>query len=195
MGKSRLIAELMEVVAQAPVAGQPGPLWLEGRCLDVGMTVSYWPFLDVLRTYIGLGPEDDESARGVHISAALESLVAQGALTPDRRDEMLPVLGHLLAAQVGSDRDDRLRAMRPEQLKHQNFLCLRDLLVALAHAQPVVLILEDLHWADSLSLDVIALLMETLTLAPLFVVASTALNGNTSAGTWPASRSASVPTA
>src|SRR5262249_7591356 len=123
------------------------------------------------RTYVGLAPEDDEVARGERLVTALRGLVAQGALTDARCEEMLPLLGNLLSARFGRERDARrLHAVRPEQLKHQTFLCLRPLHVALAHAQPVVVILEDLHWADSLSLDLIALLMETLTLAPLMVV-------------------------
>ena len=47
---------------------------------------------------------------------------------------------------------------------------MRDFLVALARRRPLVLVLEDLHWADSLSLDLISLLMEALPLAPLLLL-------------------------
>jgi predicted ATPase len=146
------------------------PLWLEGRCLDVGMAVSYWPFLDLLRTHCGIAPEDDERARGGRLVACLDRLVAEGALSAARGEEMLPVLGNLLAARFGGALDERLAHASPEQIKHQTFLALVDLLAALAHAQPVVVVLEDLHWADSLSLDVMSLLMDALRLAPLLVV-------------------------
>jgi class 3 adenylate cyclase/tetratricopeptide (TPR) repeat protein len=169
VGKSRLIAELKEV-ALTPQKDQPLPLWLEGRCLDVGMTVSYWPFLDLLRPYIGLLPEEDEHSRGRRIIAAVEALVTQGALTPTRAQEMLPLLGNLLSARFGSALDERLTHATPEQIKHQTFLALVDLIVAFAHQQPAVVVLEDLHWADSLSLDVMSLLMDALRLAPLFLV-------------------------
>jgi tetratricopeptide (TPR) repeat protein len=169
VGKSRLIAELKEI-APTPGPDQPEPLWLEGRCLDVGMAVSYWPFLDLLRAYFGFLPEDDDRARGERVAAALQDLVAQGVLAPERSQEMLPLLGHLLGGRFGSDLDERLRGAGPEQLKHQTFLTLRDLCVALARRRPLVLVLEDLHWADSLSLDLVSLLMEALTLGPLFLL-------------------------
>jgi predicted ATPase len=169
VGKSRLIAELKER-ALLPAADRPPPLWLEGRCLDIGMAVSYWPFLDLLRAYFGFGPEDDERARGERLLAAMQELVAQGALTSERCQQMLPLLGHLLAAHFGSELDERLHWASPEQLKHQTFLALRDLCVALARRRPLILVLEDLHWADSLSLDLVSLLMEALTLGPLFLL-------------------------
>src|SRR5206468_2662593 len=81
-----------------------------------------------------------------------------------------PLLGNLLGARFGADLDSRLASASPEQVKHQTFLTLRDLFVVLAKGQPVILVLEDLHWADSLSLDVISLLMESLRLAPLYLV-------------------------
>jgi tetratricopeptide (TPR) repeat protein len=184
VGKSRLIAELKEralmgggrgpapspdEAGRMPAPPRTPPLWLEGRCLDIGMTVSYWPFLDMLRAYAGFTPDDDR-ARGERLAAALADLVGQGHLTAVRATEMLPLLGNLLAARFGSEMDERLAHAGPEQIKQQTFLALRDVFLALAQQQPLVMVLEDLHWADSLSLDVIPLLMETLTLAPLFLV-------------------------
>jgi class 3 adenylate cyclase/tetratricopeptide (TPR) repeat protein len=169
VGKSRLIAELKEL-ALTPVAGQPLPLWLEGRCLDVGMAVSYWPFLDLLRAHFAFTPEDDDRARGARISSSVEVLVGRGDLPAARAEEMLPLLGHLLGARFGSELDEHLKTASPEQIKHQTFLTLVDLFVALARPQPLILVLEDLHWADSLSLDLVSLLMESLRLAPLLLV-------------------------
>jgi class 3 adenylate cyclase len=169
VGKSRLIAELKER-APAPAVGQPIPLWLEGRCLDIGVAAGYWPFLDVLRTYFAFSPDDDDRARGERIAAGVRVLVAQGDLTPARAEELLPYLGRLLAARFGMDLDERVPAAGPEQVKHQTFLTLRDFFLALARRRPVVLILEDLHWADSLSLDLLTLLLETLAHAPLLLV-------------------------
>ena len=169
VGKSRLIGEL-RAVTHGPAVGQPAPLWLEGRCLDVGMAVSYWPFLDVLRAYVGWSPDEDERATGARLVAALQDLVQHGALTAARCEEMLPFLGTLLSVRFGDARDARLANAGPEEIKHQTFLALRDLFLALPRRRPVILILEDLHWADSLSMDVVGLLMEALARAPLLLV-------------------------
>jgi class 3 adenylate cyclase/tetratricopeptide (TPR) repeat protein len=191
VGKSRLVAELKRLALgpadadgptgpEAPNGGQQAgapapaapvaPLWLEGRCLDLGVAASYWPFIDVLRALFAVAPEDDERARGGRVAAALRGLVADGALSAARGEEVGPVLGHLLGARFGTAWDGQLAHTDPEQVKHQTFLALRDLLLALAKRRPVALVLEDLHWADGLSLDVVPLLMEALTVAPLLLV-------------------------
>ncbi len=182
VGKSRLIAEL-KARALTP-AGNPGGapldglprasadrvLWLEGRCLDMGHAAGYSPFLDMLHTYFAWGSGDDERTRGERIVAAVQSLVQHGALSPERGEEMLPVLGALLSGRFDDRRDDRLKTAGPEQIKYETFLTLRDLIVALARLQPTILVLEDLHWADSLSLDVTGLLMEAATTTQLLLV-------------------------
>jgi adenylate cyclase len=163
VGKSRLVAELRSVATAS------SPLWLEGRCLELGMTASYWLFIDLFRDYFAWGPEEDEQARGERLAACLREFVAQGLLTGERVEEMGPLLGNLLSLRFGTDWDDRLKNASPEQIRHQTFLALRDFFATLARRQPVILVLEDLHWADSLSLDVISLLMETLTRDPLLL--------------------------
>ena len=49
-------------------------------------------------------------------------------------------------------------------------MCLRDLLIALARQERLLLVLEDLHWADDLSLDLLSLLMDELMAHPLMLV-------------------------
>jgi len=97
-------------------------------------------------------------------------MVSQGDLTEDRYNEIGPMLGNLLSVKFGNDWDVRLKTADPQQIKHRTFMAVRDFFIALCKRQPVILVLKDLHWADSLSLDLISLLMEALTLAPLFLV-------------------------
>jgi hypothetical protein len=70
----------------------------------------------------------------------------------------------------GNDWDGRLKFAGPEQIRHQTLMTLRALFVALTHQHPLVLVLEDLHWADSLSLDLITLLMTEVTAHPLLLL-------------------------
>jgi tetratricopeptide (TPR) repeat protein len=97
-------------------------------------------------------------------------LVTRGDLSEPRFDEMGPLLGHLLSVRFGNDWDERLKNAGPEQIKHQTFMAIRDFFLALSRRQPLLLVLEDLHWADSLSLDLISLLTETLTIAPILLL-------------------------
>jgi len=190
LGKSRLVAELrlaalagvgsgewgvgealVASLSPAPNSPLPTPiLWLEGRCLELTMTAGYSLFVDLLRDYFAWRPEEDDRARGERLSACVRALVEQGALSAERIEEIGPLLGNLLSLRFGTDWDDRLKNAGPEQIRHQTFLAVRDFFVAVARRQPLVLILEDLHWADSLSLDLISLLMEALPLAPLLLL-------------------------
>jgi len=54
IGKSRLVRELKEYLKDEDVR------WLEGRCLSIGQSVSFWPFIDIMRTYLDISGEDNE---------------------------------------------------------------------------------------------------------------------------------------
>lgn len=169
VGKSRLVSELRGVV-RPEGDGQPDPLWLEGRCLELGMTATYWPFIDMLREYFGFSSEDEEAARAVRVVSTLNELQQGGALSEVRVREVGPLLGRLLSVRFGTEWDSALTGADPELIKNQTFVAIRDLLLASAKQRPVILVFDDLHWSDSTSIDVISLLMESLTLAPLFLI-------------------------
>ena len=169
LGKSRLVAELKREVIKEH-EGDTKRLWLEGRCLELRMAASYWPFIDIFQEHFGWKPGDEDSVRAESIESTLQEMVDRGDLTAERRGEMGPLLGNLLSVKFGTEWDEALQSVDPEQLKNRTFMSIRDFFLALAKRTPLVLVLEDLHWADSLSLDLISLLMETLTLAPLLLV-------------------------
>jgi adenylate cyclase len=174
VGKSRLVAELKLAAlahAQAENSGTHAvPLWLEGRCIELSMTAGYSLFVDLFQDLFAWRPGEDERTRAERLVAFLRQFVARQELSAERVEEMGPLLGHLLSVRFGTDWDRRLKNASPEQIRHQTLLTLRDLFVALAKRQPVILVLEDLHWADSLSLDAVALLMEELPHAPLLLL-------------------------
>jgi adenylate cyclase len=191
VGKSRLVAELKAAASErlsvisppsvgrltALTAGNRRQaaysrqlLWLEGRCLELGMSASYSVFVDMLRGYFAWCPEQSDRTRGDAIVASLRELVDRGALTAERSEEMGPLLGHLLSVRLGDDQDERLKNASPEQIRHQCFIAVQEFFLTVAQRQPLVLVFEDLHWADSLSLDLISLLAESLTHAALLLV-------------------------
>ncbi|KPJ49549.1 MAG: hypothetical protein AMJ38_03185, partial [Dehalococcoidia bacterium DG_22] len=169
VGKSRLVAELKEV-ALAPDEGRPIPLWLEGRCLELGTAASYAPFLDILREHFAWSVEDDDRRRRERILSSLQEMTERVNLPGERFEEIYPLLSRLLSVRLEGEWEERLEGDSPEQIRRRTFVAVRDFFVALARQQPVVLVFEDLHWADSLSLDLISLLMEGLHLAPLFLL-------------------------
>ncbi len=155
VGKSRLIDELRRATAG-------GARWLEGRCLEWGRPASYWPFVDMLHTFFG------ESGRVVE--SVLQDMFAVGSLSASRAAEIGVLIAQLHSAGESRAVDAAgVDAGSIEHLRQQTFLALRDFFLALARQRPVVLVFEDLHWADPLSLDLIGLLIESLPLGPLLL--------------------------
>jgi predicted ATPase/DNA-binding SARP family transcriptional activator len=169
VGKSRLIAELREI-ALVPDATGVVPLWLEGRCLELDTAPSYAPFLDILHTYLAWGARETEGRRRERIASVLQDLAASGRLTAARAEEMGALLARLFALRWSEAWTQRLERTEADQVQQDTFLAIRDLILALTQQQPVVLVFEDLHWADDLSLDLISLLMEDLAHSPLLLV-------------------------
>jgi len=169
IGKSRLVTELKAYLErQKEARGQKGQedklLRLEGRCISIGQPISYWPFLDILRSWFGLSEEDSEVEKPQKVRNHVETLL------PEQSDDILPFLGYLMNLRFGGELDTRLTHYSSEQIQHRTMMCLRDLLIALARQERLLLVLEDLHWADDLSLDLLSLLMDELMAHPLMLV-------------------------
>ena len=161
MGKSRLVSELKEYLASC--IQYPASSILEGRCVSIGESMGYWAFIDMLRGYLDFAEDDTPDTLREKIANSMK------ALFPQRWEEIVPYIANLLSVR-GGEWDDRIRNLPPEQIKQQTFFVLRDVFFTLAQQKPLLLIFEDLHWADSLSLDMVNLLMDALSLAPIMLL-------------------------
>jgi len=138
IGKSRLVAE---ATAQNP----PGQVTiLEGRSLALGHGLSFHPFIDLLRQWAGI--DEDEGTEDAAAVAKLESSV-RAALGADA-DEIFPFIANLMGMRPGGVHAERLKGIQGEALEKVTLKSLRELLLRMAAATPLVLVFEDLHWAD-----------------------------------------------
>jgi len=158
IGKSRLVGELKEYIKDRDVR------WLEGRCLSIGQSVSFWPFIDIMRTYLGISGEDSEKEIAGKLVQQMTSLFGQEA------ESIIPYVGHMLSIKVDERYQERIRYAAPEQIRRQTLLRTRDVFMALARRQPLIVVLEDMHWADDLSLDLLWVLMDELVTAPMLLL-------------------------
>jgi predicted ATPase/class 3 adenylate cyclase/regulation of enolase protein 1 (concanavalin A-like superfamily)/ribosomal protein L40E len=158
VGKSRLVGEMKSHIKDKDV------IWLEGRCVSIGESIGYWVFVDILRSYMGFSDGDSTEERREKIIDRI------GSLFPQRWKDIIPYIGNLLSVRFEDELYERMRYLPPEQVKHQTFMTLRDLFFTLSQQKPLILIFEDLHWADDLSLDMINLLMDLLTLSSLMLL-------------------------
>ncbi len=145
IGKSRLIAEL-----KAGLSGEPLTL-LEGACQAHTAATAYSLFASLLENYLRLPAAGSQSRR-----AALDSWLAEQM--PHRASVVGPLLAHMLGLPTSAEESTALLYLEPAQLQRQIFMAVRDLLLHIAHQQATMLILEDLHWVDSASLELLIFL-------------------------------------
>jgi len=164
IGKSRLLAELRELTENA--SSEPRPLWLEGRCVSYGESLPYWPFRDLIRDWLGAGPDEPELRVRVSLRRAVDRLF------PERSMAIYPYLGSLLGVSVEADAAARLSELSPEALQYRTFEVVRHLFERLAVDRPVVVAVDDLHWADPTSIQLVERLLPlTESAAVLLVIA------------------------
>ena len=140
VGKSRLIEEFVQSV-------QPEARVLRGRCLPYGRGITFWPLVEIVRDAAGIRDDDPPE---VGRSKLLE------IAGPSGEDAVARV-----ASAVGlADTDFPMDEV---------FWGTRKLLELQAAGQPLVVVLEDIHWAESAFLDLIEH-VRTTAAAPLFLL-------------------------
>lgn len=153
IGKSRLTRELRARVGVAT--------WLEARCLPEARNSALRPLADLLDALIGV-PDDAPAPARIE---ALHRFVIARELDPA---EAMPLLGALAGLPVGDTWP--LPPHPPARRREITFDLLLQSLFHLAERRPLVLALDDLHWADPSTLDFLKLLVEDLPTAPILAI-------------------------
>ena len=155
IGKSRLLYELSQI-AEA----EPGLIcWRQGRSLPYGGGVSFWALAEMVKAQAGILEGDTPAVAEAKLAEMTEQVLGG---TPDA-DWVGRHLGALagLGDSAGSAGGDR---------RGEAFAAWRQFVEALAEARPLVLVFEDLHWADDGLLDFVDYLAEWAGQVPLLVV-------------------------
>ena len=164
IGKTRLLAELRERFESGPVAHGPGT-WIEGRCVSYGESMPYWPYRDLLRSWLGVLADEPELRVRVALRRNVERLFV------DRAPEIYPYLGAILGLTLEPEAAARLAELSPEALQYRSFEVVRSVLRRLAEDGPLAVALEDLHWVDATSLQLLErMLADTEDVALLLVL-------------------------
>ena len=169
IGKSRLSWEFfkyLEGLAELV-------LWHRGRCLSYGEGITYWALAEMVKMRCRIS-EGEEPTSAL---AKLRSTLEQNLPDPEERQWVEPRLAHLLGLE---EREARER----EDL----FAAWRVFFERLAETHPVVMVFEDLQWADSAQLDFIEYLLEWSRNRSLFVIALARPELTDRAPGWGASR-------
>jgi class 3 adenylate cyclase/tetratricopeptide (TPR) repeat protein len=150
VGKSRLVSEFL-AVAEALDAR---PTVLRGRCLPYGEGVTYWPLAEILKSRGGVEDTDSpEVALGRirRLGRELQERTPLGEL-PTETDRVSAALAYTIGV---DDPEIRLRDLTPRQVHAEMDRAWRVFFSALATEAPLIVIVEDIHWADGALLDLL----------------------------------------
>ena len=153
IGKSRLAWEFFKYID-----GQVDNIyWHRGRCLSYGEGVSYWALAEMVRMRAEIVEGEDQSTAASKLHAAVEEYVSDA----DERKWIEPRLAHLLGLEERAARDS-------EDL----FAAWRVFFERLAEKSPVIMVFEDMQWADAGLVDFIEYLTNWSRTSPIFIVTS-----------------------
>jgi DNA-binding NtrC family response regulator/tetratricopeptide (TPR) repeat protein len=146
IGKSRLVFEFRQSLTGQDVA------YLEGRCLSYGNTTPYLPVLDLIRAACGILESDTVEVSCDKIRQALRASAVDA-------EAQTPYLRHLLGYKDGTA---ALDTMPPDTIKAHVADSLRHLTLGRSHTRPLLIVVEDLHWSDRASDEMLASLVGAL---------------------------------
>jgi class 3 adenylate cyclase/tetratricopeptide (TPR) repeat protein len=156
IGKSRLVFELFGRVEDDPEL----VAWRQGRCLPYGEGVAYWAFAEMVKAQAGILETDTEEEASEKLSAAVADVGVDERDAAWLERNLRPLLGLAAEAELTGDR------------RGEVFAAWRRFLEALADKRPLVLVFEDLHFADDGMLDFVDYLAGWSSGVPLLLVAT-----------------------
>ncbi len=143
IGKSRLVTELKKW------GDINGVTFLEGRATSIGGNLSFHPITDLLKQWMRIRQDDDQVAAFSKLQDAIRNLF------PEEVGEVLPFVATLMGITLSGNYAERVKGLEGEALQKLILKSLRDLLIKAAEQRPLMIVMEDLHWADTSSLQLL----------------------------------------
>jgi ABC-type transport system substrate-binding protein/class 3 adenylate cyclase len=156
IGKSRLVSEARRRFGDRI-------RFLEGRAGSYAESFPYWPVRDLLRDWLGIAADAPEARVRLELKTALGGL-------DDGVEFAYPFLARLLALPLEADADAALRELGREAVQQQTFAAMGAVVHRLADARPLCIVIDDLQWADSLTIELVEDLLALTDQAQLGIV-------------------------
>ena len=144
VGKSRLVREFL-----ASLGGDSTVL--RGRCLSYGDGITYWPIIEMVRQAADLQDADDDETLARKIGALVDD--------EDERSTIVERMAALLGREAPGG-----------SVVQETFWAVRRLFESLARRRPLVVVLDDVHWAEPTLLDLVDHLADWMRDAPVLVI-------------------------
>jgi hypothetical protein len=142
IGKSRLVYEFQKLLGDDIT-------FLNGFCVSYGRTIGFLPIRDIVKAAFRVteGMTEEEAGKRIEEQVGKE------------RTGMIPFYRNLLSLK---GEDTLLQSVEPEGPKFGTFEAVKELFIALSQKKPLVVFLEDVHWLDKASEEVLAFLSRSI---------------------------------
>ncbi len=154
IGKSRLVHEMWRIVD----AEKDMIRWRQGRSLSYGDGAAFWALAEIVKAQAGILDQDDAATAGDRLRETIGGAIEDPVQARWVESHLRPLIGLETDEGFGGDR------------RGEAFAAWRRALEAFAEDRPLVLVFEDLHWADDALLDFLDELVGWLTDVPLLVI-------------------------
>jgi tetratricopeptide (TPR) repeat protein len=143
IGKSRLMAEIRRTEAVRKTT------LLEGRALSIGRSLSFYPIIDALKRWSQIREEDTDAEAQRKLEKAIR------AIHPEEVNEVFPFIATLMGMKLTGKHAQRMKGIEGEALEKLIFKNMREIIIKGSELRPTVIYIEDFHWVDTSSLELI----------------------------------------
>ena len=141
IGKSRLIEELTKRAVIKRVT------LVKGRALAIGKNLSFHPIINILRSWAGIRKEDTQAESSQKLENAIRLIY------PNETADVFPFIAALMGMKLTREYGKRVEGLEGEALEKLILKSTRDLISKGSDLNPIVFILEDLHWSDLTTIE------------------------------------------
>jgi class 3 adenylate cyclase/tetratricopeptide (TPR) repeat protein len=143
IGKSRLVAELKKQELMKKVN------LFEGSAISIGRNLRFYPIIDLFKQWAQIGKDDEEQLAFDKLEVAVRSII------PEEVGEVFPFIATLMGIKLSGRYAERVKGIEGEALEKLILKSVRDLLIKATELAPLVIVIEDFHWADASSIELI----------------------------------------
>ncbi|MBC2717770.1 MAG: AAA family ATPase [Desulfobacteraceae bacterium] len=143
IGKSRLLAELRNSSVMKRIT------LLEGRAISIGRNLSFHPIINLLKHWARIKEEDNPSTAISKLETAIRNVC------PEDTNEIFPFVATIMGMKLSGRHAERLKGIEGEALEKLILKNMKDLIIKSTELTPLVIVTEDLHWADTSSIELL----------------------------------------